>query len=84
MVESAATRVALRQGGGRGGPRVTCCGRIDTGFEFLGYHVGPEGLRVARKTVERFVARAHQLYEQEPGECVSARLGAYVRRWVWS
>ena len=49
----------------------------------VGYHFGPERLEVARKTVERFVARARQLYEQEPGEPIaSARLGAYVQRWV--
>ena len=38
---------------------------------------------VAAKTIENFVARAIQLYEREPGEAsASARLGAYVRRWV--
>ena len=45
----------------------------------VGYHFGPEGLEVARKTVERFVARARQLYEQEPGEPIAA---AHVQRWV--
>ncbi len=43
----------------------------------------PDGLCVARKTVENFVARAIRLYEQEPGEaCTSARLGSYVQRWL--
>ncbi len=50
---------------------------------YLGYRFGPEGLRVAAKTIEQFVARAIRLYEQEPGEALaSARLGLYVRRWV--
>ena len=29
---------------------------------------GPEGLTLAAKTLERFVARAIRLYEQDPGE----------------
>ena len=38
---------------------------------------------MAKKTIERFVARAIRLYEQEPGEAeASARLGSYLRRWV--
>ncbi len=64
-------------------PDKTFIGRIERGFDFLGYHFGPAGLSVAAKTIERFVARAIRLYEQEPGEALaSARLGLYVRRWV--
>ncbi len=52
-------------------------------LNFLGYHFGPEGLTLAKKTVENFVDRAIRLYEQEPGEaCASSRFGLYVRRWV--
>ncbi len=36
------------------------------GFDFLGYHFGSDGLCVAKKTVENFVARAIRRYEQEP------------------
>ncbi len=64
-------------------PDKTFIGRIERGFDFLGYHFGPEGLSVAKKTIERFVERAIRLYEQEPGEAfASARFGVYVRRWV--
>ena len=63
-------------------PAKTFIGRIAKGFDFLGYHFSPSGLCVATKTLANFVARVRQLYEQEPGEGVSARLGAYVRRWV--
>ena len=64
-------------------PDKTFIGRIEKGFDFLGYHFGPAGLSVAAKTIERFVERAIRLYEQEPGEaCASTRLGLYVRRWV--
>ena len=53
------------------------------GFDFLGYHFGPDGITVAQKTIERFVARAVRLYEQGPGEaCTSSRLGLYVQRWL--
>ncbi len=48
-----------------------------------GLSFSPDGLSVAQKTFENFVARAIRLYEQELGEPVgSARLGLYVERWV--
>ncbi len=43
-------------------------GRIERGFDFLGYHFGPDGLSVAGKTFEWFVGRAARLYEQESGK----------------
>jgi hypothetical protein len=56
-------------------------GRTERGFDFLGYHFGPEGFTVAAKTIEQFVAGAIRLYEQQPGEaCPSARHGLYARR----
>ena len=64
-------------------PDKTFIGRSERGFVFLGYHFGPEGLILAAKTIERFVARAVRLYEQEPGEVsASARLGAFVQLWA--
>ncbi len=39
----------------------------------LRYHFSPDGLSVAKKTVENFVARAIRLYEQEPGEASRLR-----------
>ena len=63
-------------------PDKTFIGKIAKGFDFLGYHFSPDGLRVATKTLANFVARVRQLYEQEPGEGGSARLGAYVQRWM--
>ncbi len=47
-------------------PDKTFIGRIERGFDFLGYHFSREGLMVARSTVEQFVAR----------------LRVYVRRWI--
>jgi hypothetical protein len=64
-------------------PDKTFIGRVERGFDFLGYHFGPDGLSVAKKTTEQFVERALRLYEQEPRELGgSSRLGSYVRRWV--
>jgi RNA-directed DNA polymerase len=63
-------------------PEKTFIGTIEKGFDFLGYHLRPEGLRVAQATLEKFIARATQLYEQGPsGRLASARLGEYVQRW---
>ena len=63
-------------------PGKTFIGRIERGFDFLGYHFSPEGLTLARQTMVNFLERAIRLYEQEPGEeMASVRLGAYVRRW---
>ncbi len=65
-------------------PDKTVIGRIERGFDFLGYHFSPDRLSVAAKTIENFVARAIRLYEQEPGEPLdSSRLALYVQRWVW-
>ncbi len=63
----------------------TFIGRIERGFDFLGYHFRPGQLSAAKQTIERFVARAIRLYEQEPGEAFAAsRFEDYVRRWVRS
>ncbi len=42
-------------------------GRIENAFDFLGYHFSPEGLSVAEKTIEKFVAHVVRLYEREKG-----------------
>ena len=82
-------RAAVRLGqqglaalGWRPHPDQTCIGKIARGLTLLGDHLRPQGLTVARQTVERFVARARQLYEQQPGGAeAAARLGAYGQRW---
>ena len=64
-------------------PNKTFIGRIERSSDFLGYHSGPEGLILAAKTIEQFIAGAIRLYEQEPGEVsASSRFGSYVRRWL--
>lgn len=67
-------------------PEKTFIGRIEKGFDFLGYHLRPAGLRVAQATLDTFVARATQLYEQGPGGgLASARLGFTLipLLWIW-
>ncbi len=64
-------------------PDKTLIGRVEKGFDSLGYHISPEGLSLAKKTVENFIGRAARLYEQEPREAHdSSQLGLYVKRWV--
>jgi len=59
-------------------PTKTFIGKIDKGFDFLGYHLAPGRLSLAQSTLEAFVACAHQLYEQEPAGG-AARLGVDAR-----
>ena len=64
-------------------PDKTFIGRIEKGFDFLGFHFSRDGLTVAKATIEKFVARATRLYEQDREEAfASTRFGMYVRRWV--
>ncbi|MGO9121261.1 MAG: hypothetical protein ACLQPD_27075 [Desulfomonilaceae bacterium] len=37
-------------------PDKTCMGRIEKGFDFLGYHFSPHGLTLAQKTIDKFDA----------------------------
>jgi len=52
-------------------PDKTVIGRVEKGFDFLGYHISPEGLSLAKKTIENFIARAARLYEQETGSLMT-------------
>ncbi len=63
-------------------PDKTFIGRIERGFDFLGYHFSREGLRVAKATFRKFVGRATRLYEQEEERNGPSVPGVYVRRWV--
>lgn len=64
-------------------PDKTFIGRIEKGFDFLGYHFDRTGLRVATATLQRFLDKAARLYEQEHRDPQGpAVLGRYVRRWL--
>ena len=61
----------------------TFIGRIERGFDFLGYHFSPAGLTVAAKTIANFIEKASRLYEQKCRAVSTATaLEMYVRRWV--
>jgi Reverse transcriptase (RNA-dependent DNA polymerase) len=50
----------------------TFIGRIERGFDFLGYHFSPAELTVAKKTLDHFIEKASRLYEQRRRTVVSA------------
>jgi hypothetical protein len=58
-------------------PDKTYIGKIEKGFDFLGYRFEPRGLGLALGTLKRFKERITQLYEQGADE---HRIGQYVRR----
>ena len=43
-------------------PDKTFIGRIEKGFDFLGYHFSRQPIRLATRTVRHLVARLHRLY----------------------
>ena len=59
-------------------PKKTFIGKVQRGFDFLGYTITTSGLDIAPNTWERFVERVTRLYEQGAG---SSRIGDYVRHW---
>jgi RNA-directed DNA polymerase len=80
MVNDALSRLDLEKH-----PDKAFIGRIARGFDFLGYHIAPGGLSIARDTKNRFIAQATQLCEQERKKRDGAsKLGGYVQRWlIW-
>jgi retron-type reverse transcriptase len=59
-------------------PDKTFIGRIEKGFDFLGYHFSPEGLSVAEKTIRKFLAHVVRLYEQAQRKPSSSPLALTV------
>ncbi len=45
-------------------PDKTFMGKIERGFDFLGYHFSTEPLQLAKITVKKHVERYSRLYEQ--------------------
>lgn len=59
-------------------PDKTFIGKVERGFDFLGYFIKTGILRVSRGTFERFTERISQLYEQDADYL---RIGEYVKHW---
>lgn len=58
----------------------TFIGRINKGFEFLGYCFNHQGLiGLAKKTIQNFIEHVRMLYEQDTSD---RRVAQYVRRWI--
>ena len=67
-------------------PGKTFVGKVERGFDFLGYRISAEGIiGVAAPSVHAFQERVLRLYEQNaPPEVIRRRIGDYVRRWkLW-
>ena len=63
-------------------PDKTYIGKIEMGFDFLGYRFGPGGSDLAEKTINDFFRSALRLYEQEPSVSRQRRLEAYITNWM--
>ncbi|HJN37596.1 MAG TPA: reverse transcriptase domain-containing protein [Gammaproteobacteria bacterium] len=57
----------------------TWIGRVDKGFDYLGYRISPEGLTIAEGSLGRLQDRLHRLLEQGAGEL---RPEKYVKNWM--
>jgi len=62
-------------------PDKTAIGRVERGFDFLGYHFKPPGISLAKQTLAKCASITLRLYEQEPPHLRARRLGEYLRRW---
>jgi RNA-directed DNA polymerase len=67
-------------------PDKTYIGKIENGFDFLGYHFNGNQLTVAARTVEKHIFHYRQLYEQlrikkATSIEMGSVLGLYVTRW---
>jgi RNA-directed DNA polymerase len=68
-------------------PDKTFIGRIEKGFDFLGYQFGEGKLTVSARTHQNHIRRYTRLYEQKLRQCSSredilACLERYRRRWI--
>ena len=67
-------------------PDKTLLGRIERGFDFLGYHFSTEPLQLAKITVKKHGERYRKLYEQIKRKKATSKeialvLEQYVKRW---
>lgn len=69
-------------------PDKTYIGKIDKGFDFLGYHFSRQPLQLAAITVKKHVEKLHRLYEQQSknkkasSEELAWVLGQCVQHWL--
>ncbi len=64
-------------------PDKTFIGRVQKGFDFLGYQFGKSNLCVSKRSLENYHRRYARLYEQKKHrQDVSVFLESYRRRWM--
>lgn len=64
-------------------PEKIFIGRIERGFDFLGYHFSRKGLKAAKAMIRNFVVRAARLYAREREESIGlSTLEMSVTRWI--
>lgn len=64
-------------------PDKTFIGRIERGFDFLGYLLCPGALQPAHSTLDNFFANVARLYERNLSAPRKAKqMGDYVRNWL--
>jgi len=61
-------------------------GKIERGFDFLGFHFSKKPLCLASITIRKHAERYHQLYEQQKTKKATSIemalvLGNYLKRW---
>jgi hypothetical protein len=62
---------------------VTFIGRIEHGFDFLGYHFSPARLSVPEQTNANLVEKESRLYKQKRSAAIAdTALKMSVRRWL--
>jgi len=59
-------------------PDKTSMGKIEKGFNFLGYHISSSGISIAQKSFGKFKETIDRLYEQGAD---AIRIGQYINRW---
>ena len=56
-------------------------GRSEKGFDFLGYHFGPQGLSLAEQTIDNFLEKARRIHERGSETSENEELSDYMKRW---
>jgi len=67
-------------------PDKTFIGKIEKGFDFLGYHFSRQSIKLAKNTVNKHLEKIHQLYEQQKRKKATSNemtliLDDYLKRW---
>ena len=60
-------------------PEKTWVGRVEKGFDFLGYRISPKGLSIALVSWNRFTVKLHRLLEQG---ATPSRWRQYIQHWI--